>query len=535
MNPEFFKTSKHFEAYLKQNEKLLPFYAENIDPDWAKLAERVTSSFTRTDVLKELIRQNTHFKDEQCLKNLELLKEKNTVVVVTGQQLGLLISPLYIIYKTITTLKLAEKLNKEIDEYNFVPVFWLEGEDHDYEEVCKINVPDISGKFTTFQADEKSSENGLSLNKRKLTEDIENLIQELQEVLQETEFSAELFDFLRKNYKKDATWIGAFKTHIAEIFKDSGLLFFSAGTETVKQLSKPFFEKVIVENKSLVSLFETNSAELIKAGYQNQVHVQNDKAYLFLSYENGPRRSLLKKENSFYLKEIEKEYSIDQLLQTLDENPAWFSSTVLTRPLWQSWLLPTVSYVAGGAEIAYWGQLRSAFNHLALPMPHIQPRHSITLIEPRIKRFIEKNKISIHNIPEDKEAFINEYFSQNKLADVKELFSGFEQDAIENREKVKRMIQEIDPTLVNPTEKSYQSILQTIEKLHDRLVNRIKEKEETTKAHLEAIHEAILPNGILQERILSSVYFQNKYGSEWINKIFNALSENFSEHQIVEL
>ena len=286
---------------------------------------------------------------------------------------------------------------------------------------------------------------------------------------------------------------------------------------------------------SAVSYFETKSQELEKAGYGNQVNIQKEKAYLFISYEDGPRLPLLRTEKGFYIKKIEKEFPLDQMLSMLDKHPGWFSSTVLTRPLWQSWLLPAVSYIAGGAEIAYWGQLHSAFAFLDLEMPQVQPRHTFTLIEPKISRLLSRYNIDVEKIENDRTSFVNAYFDQTQLVQVNEVFSDFEKNTINSREKVKQLISQIDPTLTNPAEKSYHSILQTIEKLHSRLIQRLKEKDEVTRNHLQMIHESILPGNVLQERVISAVYFQNKYGPGWLKNIREKIDENFQYHQIVEL
>jgi len=535
MNPDFYKISKHFSDYLKNDENLRPFYAQSINPDWDKLSQNVHQNFKRNDVVKELIAQNEKSDDNSVQENISLLKKENTLVVVTGQQLGLMVSPLYVIYKTISTIKLAEKLNREVDGFNFVPVYWLEGEDHDYIEVNHLNYFDKSGNCEKLSLEENENEQGLSMNRHHFGQDVRELLTILKEQLQDTDFSEDFFDRFEKIYKKGGNWLEAFADHINTIFKGSGIVLFNAGAKRIKELSKPFFEKAIIENDALVSAFEEKSKSLSRAGYKNQVNIQKERSYLFLSYNDGPRLSLIRQNGAFFIREINKQFSMDELLSILDENPHWFSSTVLTRPLWQSWLLPTVSYVAGAAEISYWGQLRSGFNQLGLIMPQVQPRHSVSLIEPKIDRLISKYKIDVDSIPANKTKFLKDYFNRNQLASVNKAFSDFEQQTIKSREVVKNLVTEIDPTLTTPTEKSFSSILSTIEKLQNRLVNRVREKDEITQKHLSTIFDAIMPNGILQERLISSVYFENKYGSDWVKLLAEKIGENFREHLIVRL
>ena len=145
MNPKYYKSSKHLTDYLNQTEKLMPFYKQPLSPNWTLLAKEVSENFNQPFIIDELIAQNAGISDKLTADYCNLLKNKNTVCVVTGQQLGLMISPLYIVYKTLSTIILCERLNKEVKDYNFVPVFWLEGEDHDFEEVKSLNILDKTG------------------------------------------------------------------------------------------------------------------------------------------------------------------------------------------------------------------------------------------------------------------------------------------------------------------------------------------------------------------------------------------------------
>ncbi len=535
MAPQFYKTSKLFSDYLAGDETLQPFYSEALFPDWEKLAGKVENGFNQQKIIDELILQNSKSTDKSVLENIKVLQKGKTLMVVTGQQLGLMVSPLYVIYKTLSTIKLAEKLNKEVKGYNFVPVYWLEGEDHDFAEVNNFNFFDSAAQLASLSLSENESEAGLSMNKRVLGNEIENLLENLRQNLQQTDFSKDLFSRLESMYKSGQNWLDVFTAHLATLFSGYGLLLFNAGTNQIKELSKTFFEKIIIENESLVNAFTKQSGQLNNAGYKNQVNIQQDRTYLFLSYKGGARQPILRKNGGFYLAKSDQYFSMEALLDILDKHPEWFSSTVLTRPLWQSWLLPTVSYIAGAAEIAYWGQLRSAFHQCRLVMPHLQPRHTLTVIEPKIDRLISKYDIAVDKIPKDKTRFIKDYFNTNQLGQVNTIFNDYEGETIKVRERIKQLVSEIDPTLTAPAEKTFAAILSSIEKLQNRLVNRVREKDTLTQNHLSMVFDSILPNGNLQERVISSVYFENKYGEQWIKSIYKELKENFQQHLIVRI
>ena len=183
MNPAYLKTSRHLQDYLSGVKKLQPFYSQSLRPDWQEIAAEVSKAFKQKEIVTELIAQNQQSADPEMQKNCKLLKKDNTVIVITGQQLGLMQSPLYIIYKTLSTLWLTDKLNKEDNGYQFVPVFWLEGEDHDFEEVKSLTVHGMSGGLKTIALDEDTAEQGMSLNSRSLSKDIEFVLKELKETL----------------------------------------------------------------------------------------------------------------------------------------------------------------------------------------------------------------------------------------------------------------------------------------------------------------------------------------------------------------
>jgi len=392
----------------------------------------------------------------------------------------------------------------------------------------------MNGSIKSIRLEENPSDIGLSMNKRQLTDEISALLEEFKNSLQPTDFSDDLFNKLDQIYKPGKNWLETFKEHMASLFKNTGLLFFNAGSEKIKELSHPFFRDFLEKNIDIVADFANQSKALSNAGYKNQVNIQDNKSYLFIT-KNGTRQSLFFKGDTFYIKETGEEFSKNELLEMLDQNPQWFSSTVLSRPLWQSFMLPVVSYIAGGAEISYWGQLKSGFENMEIVMPHLQPRHSITLVEPKTERLLSKYEMDINLISNNKDALLKEYFSKTQLGDVTDSLSEFEKQAEQSKEKIKELINSIDPTLMGPTEKSYASILGTINKLHNKFSNTISIKEGTIQKHLTSIHESILPNTVLQERLISSVYFENKYGPDWINRILEQINDNFNEHSVVRL
>ncbi|MEJ2545183.1 MAG: bacillithiol biosynthesis cysteine-adding enzyme BshC [Calditrichaceae bacterium] len=522
-----------YQLYLENSPKVTSFFNYPLRPEWEKIAGNIIHNFDNNEFLKILIEQN---KDIDNKRYLKLLDDKNTIALVTGQQLGLFVSPLYTVYKILTTILYAQKLSVEIKNYNFVPVFWLEGEDHDFAEINHANYFNRDGNLAEVFHEEDKNEIGLSISKRKISEQISAILDNLQNELIETEFSSALLDNLKNSWKPEKPWNQAFTDQIRLTFKDTGLLIFNPADEQVKQLSRPFFRYLIENNRSIVNAFDEQSNSIDKSGFDNQVLVDKDKSYIFLSYQGGPRIALQRKgTETFVLKDSEKPLTKQDLLNMLDKNPEWFSSTVLTRPIWQSWMLPVVSYIAGPGEIAYWAQLKEGFESFNVQMPHVMPRLSFTMLEPKIQRLMKKYSIDINQVSIDSDNFVREQIQKSQNPALEDEFKQIKKQLSDRSKKIQTQIDLIDPTLKSVIKKTFSNADNTISKLQNRILKRIEEKESLAVQHFKEIHQNIYPDGSPQERVISSIYFLNKYGPDWLNNIIDKINIDNYRNQVITI
>ncbi|HID39803.1 MAG TPA: bacillithiol biosynthesis BshC, partial [Calditrichaeota bacterium] len=237
--------------------------------------------------------------------------------------------------------------------------------------------------------------------------------------------------------------------------------------------------------------------------------------------DNGQQRKHLyrESENNFLLADGKKHWNRMELIRYLHDHPDWFSSTVLTRPLWQSWMLPVISYVAGPAEIAYWAMLKQAFVLFNIPMPQLQPRASFTLVEPAIQRLLQKLAIDTNSITQDRQSFIKQKFREQADSAAIQSVRSLKLVAEEKKNELLKVIPQIDATLSSTVHKTFAQIDKNIHALESKILKRLEEKEQQLTARLARIHEHFYPLGKKQERIIGSVYFINKYGYEWINAL----------------
>ncbi|RMH62698.1 MAG: bacillithiol biosynthesis cysteine-adding enzyme BshC [Calditrichaeota bacterium] len=532
--PEFITSNTLYRDYVHRRSPAITFLGGSTGKDVRPMIDDIGRHPEMGRAMEALIRQNEGSGDASVARQLERMQDGRPVMcVVTGQQAGLMVSPLYVVYKTLTAIKETARLNKIYPDVCFVPVFWLEGEDHDFEEVRSFTILDKSGDIRRFSAEEEAPE-AYSINKRRLPARFDDLLFELKEALTPTEFSVPLFKELQKIYVSGRPWLEAFRDHLGGLFHGKGLLMFDAGQPEVKRLSRPFFEKIVTENEELVTRFEQGAEALLAAGYPVQVPVLPNRAYLFLSWRGEARLAMERDGTRIVHRPSGLSLTREETTRLLDKHPEWFSSTVLTRPLWQSFLLSTFSYVAGPAEIAYWAQLKPAFEYMGLIMPEVTPRHSVTLLEPRVAKLIRRLGVDPLNIPADKDAFVKHYHKNDALPELKHYFDVWLEKNREDEQNLLKQISVLDPTLRGPVSKSFYRNRQIMEKLHNRLVRRAMEKNNKLTDQLRHIHTALMPAGP-QERVLSAVYFQNKYGTHWLDRLMETLPDQFEKHAFVEI
>ncbi|MBN2424295.1 MAG: bacillithiol biosynthesis cysteine-adding enzyme BshC [Calditrichaceae bacterium] len=523
-----------FKDYISFSPKIEKLFNFPLQPEWKEVCEKVHNEHRDPAIIEELINHNKSSRSKKVKTNLERLKKGKASIIITGQQLGLFVSPLYTVYKALTAIKLAEQLNTALTDQNFVPVFWLEGEDHDFEEINHFNIQEPKGNIRTYSLHE--DENRLPVAKRMLPPQITDLINNLKSDLQQTEFSEHLFDRLTEIYQPGSGWLDSFRQQMQCIFDSLGLLYFNPTSKRIKDLSLPFINKLIDNNESFLTKINEQSEEIRQNGYALQVQLQNDYSYIYLTDNKKGRQPVFRKNNKFYLKDTDDIWSADQLKTTFSRNPAQYSSTVLVRPIWQSWLLPVVSYVAGPSETAYWSQLLPAFKVFGLSMPHLTPRNSITLIENRIKRYLEKYGLSADEIEPDFNRFLkHSIFKQQQFNDLKNSFKEINKQLNLFQTQIDGELNELDPTLKTPFDKTLTSVKSTINNFEKRILKRIDEMNSTMSNHLDIIHKNIWPLGKRQERIFSSVYFMNKYGQEWINSVYKCIDPGKPQHRFLEI
>lgn len=467
----------------------------------------------------------------KTVQNIKKLADKKTLAIVTGQQLGILGGPLYTFYKIITAIKLSQFLSERYDDYNFVPVFWLEGDDHDFNEVRTIKIIDDNNSLVTVGYKEEIEEDDLkqSVGLIKLDNSINDFFTALEKELKETEFKSPLLQQLKNCFQEGRTFKDAFRDLIFNYFDNYGLVIFDPQTDEVKQLLKPIFKKEIndfrIHTEQLVHVSAT-----LEELYHAQVKVKP--VNLFLRVDEG-RHSIEPVENEFRLRRKRKSYTQEQLLEVLENEPDKFSPNVLLRPICQDYLLPTAFYIAGPSEIAYFAQLKPLYELYNIVEPIIYPRSSLTILENSIAGSLDKFSIGINDVFVDVENVKKRIINSVEQSSVDEMFSDISNQLENSFDQLKEKLFDLDKTIADSSNRYRDKILGTIAELKSKAEKAQQKKYEVTLRQIDRAAVHLFPNSNLQEREINFVYFVNKYGDEFLKRIFDELQINKFEHQVI--
>lgn len=528
-----------FLDFIEEFDNVAKFYSKNFrDKDnyikhFNRLAQQDRSHRNKlTQIIKNQYAAKKASKETEA--NIAQLDSSKTIAVITGQQLGLFGGPLYTIYKTITAIKFCKKLKEDYPEFNFVPIFWLEGDDHDYDEVRTISVLNNENILTDISYNDGLDEetNRGSIGKLKFNENINLVFDELQKTLRETEFKASLIDFLKTIYSPGNTFLESFSELLFNLFDQHGLIIFNPIDDEVKKLLTPIFRKAITDFQYHSTALVERSAELEEV-YHAQVKVKA----INLFYLDEKERLLIEptETGELRLKGKRKKFSFEEILNQIENTPEKFSPNVLLRPICQDFLFSTGFYIAGPGEISYFAQVNPLYEFFSIEEPYIYPRASATIVEQGVNQVLTKHNLSILEIFVDEKELIDKIVRASSEMNIEQLFSSANENINNVFKDVSEKIILIDKTLGDLSEKSLQRIQQTFDYLKQKATEAEKRKYETSIRQLSKVQNILYPKNNLQEREINFIYFVNKYGMDFLKWLYDNLTIDKFHHQILEM
>jgi bacillithiol biosynthesis cysteine-adding enzyme BshC len=529
--------SQLFVDYIGDFESVKQFYSTNYrhQDDWAKTLRHVAAAQRdRSAIANILSQQNRNFHcGVKTLGNIDLLYNDNTLAVVTGQQVGLFTGPLYTIFKTLTTIKLVQQLNARFPDYQFVPVFWLEGEDHDYEEVSSIRLINKSNDLIKLDyrlSDDDQNRNLGAVGVLEFEDSIEQFLQSVEQAIPDTEFKPKVFHLFRTAYQM--TFNRAFVHLMNDLLEDSGLIYIDPNDPEIKKLLVPVFRRELETTPRLCQMVIDQSAELEK---QYHAQVKPKPINLFLFQNKGRYLIEPRAEGGYSLKGTRKHLTKEELDTIVESSPGMLSPNVVLRPICQDWLLPTAAYVAGPSEIAYFAQLRPLYHEFNVPMPVIYPRASATIIEGRVNKVMERFSLQITDFFQDVELIKRRVAEESLNVNLEELFGGTTATIDESLLRMRGALESVDPTLLGALENASTKVKYQIDGLREKTIVAQKRKSEVVLRQVDKAALHVFPESVFQERSLNVLHFLNRYGLEFLRWLQSELVVDKFKHQVIKL
>ncbi|XXM73427.1 bacillithiol biosynthesis cysteine-adding enzyme BshC [Lysinibacillus sphaericus] len=520
--------------YIEQKEPVTSFFHYNINQNDVysrRLNDLKPREFPReklTDCIASYMKGLPA--SREVSDSLEKLK-KDAVTVVAGQQAGLLTGPLYTIHKIISVIKLAKQQENELN-HPVVPVFWIAGEDHDYQEVNHIFL-DAGNKIEKIGYPERVSG-------KKMTSDIsydknvmKSWVAEILKTLGETPHTKKLADELTEMIEEQVDIVRFFAHFVMHLFKDFGLLVIDSAYPRLRSLEKHHFHHLIEGSQQITNAVLEQQDEIKRNGFNTQLDISPDAANIFININN--ERALLEREDfSFTEKNTGSVITAGELLSLLEKNPEKFSNNVVTRPMMQEWLFPTLAFIGGPGEIAYWGELKKAFEYAGLKIPPVVPRLNITLLERDVHKKMDLLGLSLSQVLMDG---VNEererYWDSIKLPSLEMEISDLEQMLQKKYEDIRNKTEQIGHGLDQIAEKNLSIHLHQLNFLRARTDKALRDKHEKTFSDFARVENCLRPNGGPQERTWNALYFLNKYGENFIRELASLPMDFDGTHKVV--
>ena len=536
-----------FLKYLNRDASALRFYTHAPALDSLKKAAGEIASlpfppFPRNEMAAILRRQNKSFgADDAVFRSIDALEKTDSVAIVTGQQTGIFIGPLYTVYKALSAVCLAGELSRR--GVSAVPVFWMEAEDHDFKEATLRFVSDGAGRARSIDFGQKlfpeTEITMRSVGALRFTDTIRTVTKEYLADIPDYGYKAAVAEMIEAAYAPGRSFAEAFAVLLHRLLPETGMILFNPSDAEAKQLAAPVFSRAVSEAEQIRSALVRRNEELSAEGFHAQARVLPDSTVLFLTID-GKRQALEKHgDGCFYLKNSGEKFDGAQMTELAARTPEIFSPNVLLRPLVQDYLFPTIAYAGGAAEIAYFAQIETLYSIFDRPMPVILPRNGFTIIEPEIAEAMDKTGVAFTDLFLEKseldEKILHRSTSCRTVCRTVEKLDDLYQKLDESLTGIRSDAGKIEARLDGITDAARRKILHNVRYLKSRAVRFETARNEALVRDMNMIMNSLRPNGSLQERELTIFHFLAKHGSDVLKTIRAAADMENLSHRLIYL
>ena len=533
--PQIPHSTRLFLDYLSYTPSVREMYPRSpIFSEWVKdESQRVVYDAARRGKVSEILeRQNRAWSaSAKTFANLDRLR-RGALAAVTGQQVGLFGGPLFSIFKALTAVKLAEQATAAGVEC--VPVFWLATEDHDLAEVNHVALLSEQGLPEPLAA-ESHALTDAPVGTVKFGPEIESVVERAAALLGDSEVAT----WLRQAYRPGETLGSAFALLFARLFADWGVILLDPADKDFHDLAKPLFRAAIERASELDEALLGRGKALEAAGYHQQVKVTSATTLLF-EVKNGARTVVRRRNsggngNSGDFAVGEERLSSQELLDRIEQAPEKFNPNVLLRPVVQDYLLPTLVYTGGAAEVAYFAQVAVVYEKLLGRVTPILPRFSATLVEPKPERILTRYQLGLPDLFHGPEKVREAIAARSLPPDLQERFSEAYVSVDQSMAALRESIGRLDSTLIDTAESTRTSMSHQISRLQARVSRAEELRNEVITRHADALSHALFPHKALQEREVAGVSFMARYGLGLLADLYETIHPDCHDHQVIAL
>ena len=506
--------------YLNQKKRLDDFYTNF--PDIESFKQQIeTKQEQFSDHQRKTLTEhlNSQYHDihttDKVKANINLLHNNDTFTVTTGHQLNLFTGPLYFIYKIVSCLDLADQLQQKYPDHHFVPVYWMASEDHDFEE--------IASAFFDQEVIDWKQKAGNAVGRMNI-DGLHDAVEKLAEKLNPSDYSHRLVSFLQTDFLKSDNYGEAFLKLVDHLFQDFGLVVLDADSRKLKSTFTDAVKNDLTR-QILQKSVDQSSKALTELGYKVQVNPREINLFYF---ENNERKRLIKTEDGFATDDEKTVFTKEEILALVDKHPERFSPNVLMRPLYQETVLPNLAYIGGGAEVAYWLELKQYFDAEEIVYPIVFLRNGAMIYDEKqaekaTKLCLQMQDLLLNNASIDEK--ITHHFSDidiNFDTQIKHLKQQFKD--------LYQLADKTDASFNGAVAAQEQKQINGLKHLEKRLLKAEKKKREDFLHRAHRLKKEFYPQNELQERKLNFLAFYQFSGQAFIRQLkdeFDAFDNTF--------
>lgn len=501
----------------EEKQELRSFYgkAPSVENFKEQIFEK-QKTFTKNQrkiLVSSLHNQYGSFLNEESLvaQNIELLLLNNTFTITTGHQLNLMTGPLYFLYKIISTINLCKTLRKTHPQFNFIPVYWMATEDHDFEEISFFN---FNRKNFKWNREKAGAVGRFSLD------GLDSFFSFFKNELDSSLTSEEIKALIQKSYLSSSSLTEATRKLVHELFHEEGLVIIDGDDRPLKATFAPKMEEEILSSSCKQYVEETIGR--IQSDYDEEYIPQVNPRPINLFYLTDlDRLRLIRTPDGFADAEHSVFWTQDELLQELKDAPERFSPNVLMRPLYQETILPNLCYIGGGGELAYWLELKAYFDSQKIPFPILLHRNAAVLVPKKVADKLGRLQLSPEDMFLKRASLINKKVRQISNIDLD--LQSLKKTLEEQFNFLESLVSQTDASFEGAVKAQQKKQFNGIDNLEQRLLKAQKRKLTDQVQRLTILHDTLFPNESLQERTVNFSEFYMQYGSKFISVLSKQL------------